>query len=164
MQSAKDTFYAMLRDRVAAGNAGRTVVIRGVSRPGVLVEENELVSAAVPTDVFVLHWVGLAADANGPLPLVMMECNIQYETAGSAGTGGMDRGRLLAEMDAELINALVAEPQRVVKMNFAVEPPTAMGTMVFWSEPIPAAALTTAGRMGRTAKVQVWSYQEAGEQ
>ena len=31
----KDTFYAALRDRVAAGNAGRTVVVRGVVRPGV---------------------------------------------------------------------------------------------------------------------------------
>ena len=42
MQSAKDTFYVTLRDRLAALNPARTVVVRGMVRPGVLVEENEL--------------------------------------------------------------------------------------------------------------------------
>jgi hypothetical protein len=42
MQRAKDTFYITLRDRIAALNPARTVLVRGVVRPAVLVEENEL--------------------------------------------------------------------------------------------------------------------------
>ena len=48
MQNAKDTFYELLRGRLAALNPDRTVVVRGVVRPGVLVEENELVSTVNP--------------------------------------------------------------------------------------------------------------------
>ena len=58
MQNAKDTFYVTLRDRLAALNPARTMVVRGVTRPGVLVEENELVSAYEPVDVFCLRWTG----------------------------------------------------------------------------------------------------------
>jgi hypothetical protein len=46
MQNARDTFYVRLRDRLAAVNPARTMVLRGVTRPGVLVEENELASAS----------------------------------------------------------------------------------------------------------------------
>ena len=34
MQNAKDTFYVTLRDRLAAVNPARTMVVRGVTRPG----------------------------------------------------------------------------------------------------------------------------------
>ena len=30
MQDTKDTFYVTLRDRIAAGNPARTVIVRGV--------------------------------------------------------------------------------------------------------------------------------------
>ena len=42
MQNAKDTFYVTLQSRLAALNPARTIVVRGVVRPGTLVEENEL--------------------------------------------------------------------------------------------------------------------------
>ncbi len=42
VQNAKDTFYEVIRARLAAVNPGRTMVVRGVTRPGLLVEENEL--------------------------------------------------------------------------------------------------------------------------
>ena len=58
MQNAKDTFYMTLRDRLAAVNPARTMVVRGVTRPGSLVEENELVSADQPVDAFCLRWTG----------------------------------------------------------------------------------------------------------
>ncbi len=54
----------------------------------------------------------------GRLPLVTMECEIRYATDGDSGNGGMDRGRLLAAMDAELVAAVGAAPQNVVKMNY----------------------------------------------
>ena len=163
MQSAKDTFFLTLRDRIAAGNAARTVVIRGVERPAVLVEENELMSAVVPTDTFVLRWGAVAVDGNGPLPRVQMECAIRYETAGTAGTGGMDRGRALSAMDAEIAAALLLEPQTAVKMDNSVTPAAVMATNVFWGAPVMGAVETTAGRTGRTVTVAIYSYEEAGE-
>ena len=45
MQNAKDTFYLMLQSRLTALNPSRTIVVRGVLRPGILVDENELPTA-----------------------------------------------------------------------------------------------------------------------
>src|ERR1700691_1270554 len=102
MQNAKDTFYVTLRDRLAAGNPARTMVGRGGTGAAGLVEENELTSAYDPTDVFSLRWSSLRVDSAAALPLVAMGCEIRYCTDGDSGNGGMDRGRLLAVMDAEL--------------------------------------------------------------
>ena len=59
MQNAKDTFYEVLRSRLAALNASRTVVVRNITRPGVMVEENELSSEQVRGDCFRLRWTGM---------------------------------------------------------------------------------------------------------
>lgn len=167
MQNAKDTFYTMLQGRLAALNPARTIVMRGALRPGVLVEENELPSAAAPADAFRLRWAALSVDSSGPLPLVVMECTIEYATEGSAGNGGMDRGRALAAMDAELVAALAAEPRTVPKQSYAPpvggSPVTTMGTYIFWADPVFGAASSVGERMERAATVQVFAYQEAGE-
>jgi hypothetical protein len=169
MQNARDTFYVMLRDRLAAVNPARTMVLRGVTRPGVLVEENELASAAQPANVFCLHWTGLSVNAQSALPLVTMSCQIQYATDGDAGNGGMDRGRLLSAMDAELAAAVSAAPQNTVKMNYVASAegsglaPVAMATNVFWSDVVFGAAVVNAERLERVATVEVFCYQEAGE-
>jgi hypothetical protein len=96
-----------------------------------------------------------------------MECSIQYATDGTSGNGGMDRGRLLAAMDAELASALGAEPHAVGKMNYATSgagvAATAMGTNVFWADPMFGAAAVVGERLERTSTVQVFAYQEAGE-
>jgi len=115
MQNAKDTFYVTLQSRLAVINPTRTIVLRGMDRPGMLVEENELPSAVVPLNSFRLQWTGLQVNSEGPLPMVTMECSIQYATDGTTGNGGMDRGRLLAGMDAELASALGTEPQMAGK-------------------------------------------------
>ena len=167
MQNAKDTFYVTLQGRLEAVNPVRTVVVRGVTRPGVLVEENELASAYEPVDAFRLRWTGLKVDRQGSLPFVAMECEIRYATDGSSGNGGMDRGRLLAAMDGELANAVGAAPQGVVKMNYsgvsAGVSPVAMGTNVFWSDVVFGAAVVEGERLERVATVTVFCYQEAGE-
>ena len=169
MQNAKDTFYVTLRDRLAMVNPGRTLVLRGVTRPGVLVEENELATVDMPTDVFCLSWTGLSVDAHGSLPLVSMMCEISYATDGGSGNGGMDRGRLLAGMDAELVATVCAAPQHVGKMNYTPSagmsgaPPVAMATNVFWGDVTFGAAAAKAERLERVATVEVFSYQEAGE-
>jgi hypothetical protein len=169
MQNARDTFYITLRDRLAALNPARTIVLRGVTRPGVLVEENELASAYRPVDAFCLRWTGLSVDAHGALPLVTMVCEIGYTTDGDSGSGGMNRGRLLSAMDGELAAALSAGPQNTPKMNYVAAAggsglaPVAMATNVFWSDVTFGAAVVNEERLERTATVEVFSYQEVGE-
>lgn len=164
MQNAKDTFYVTLRDRLAGLNPGRTMVVRGVTRPGTLVEENELASAYQPVDAFCLKWTGLRVVSRGAMTLVGMQCEIKYATDGSAGNGGMDRGRLLAGMDAELAGAVNAEPQRMLKSGFASGAGgVGMGTKVFWADVSFGAAMTAGERLERVAVVEVFTYQEAGE-
>ncbi len=167
MENTRDTFYIALRDRIAAINSGRTIVLRGTTRPSVLVEENELPGASFPTDTFCLRWGNLQVTSAGPMPLVSMACEIRYATDGSSGNGGMDRGRLLAGMDGELIAALGASSRTLPKMNFqavsAGVPPVAMGTNIFWGELSFASEKTLGERVERVATVEVFSYQEAGE-
>ncbi len=163
MQNAKDTFYTTLRDRLGVANPSRTMVVRGVTRPAVLVEENELSSDLVPVDTFRLRWTTLKIDAGSPLPLVTMGCEVHYATDGNSGNGGMDRGRLLAAMDAELASALSETPRNAVKINYSSTPPVALGTNVFWGDATFAAAGVKDERLERMAMVEVFCYQEAGE-
>ena len=163
MQRAKDTFYVVLRDGVAAANPQRTTVVRGVLRPGVLVEENELPVAVAAADVFRLRWTALAVDAAGAMPLAKLRCEIAYETAGSAAMSGLDRGRLLSAMDAELVTVLAGETQAAAKMDFTEGTPVPEGTQIFWSDPAFGMAVMVGERVGRVATVDVWSLEGAGE-
>jgi len=167
MQNAKDTFYELLRGRVAVENPARTIVLRGVVRPGVMVVENELLSAADLPDCFRLSWGESKTDVQGALPMVAMSCEIEYETAGTAANAGMDRGRMLAAMDGELLAAVRAWPQRALKNNYAGlafgQVVKAMSTNVWWGDVVFGEATVEGERLKRTATVQVMSYQEAGE-
>lgn len=163
MQHARDTFYVTLRDRLAALNPERTIALRGLSRPGVLVTDNELASAVVIPDAFTLHWAALQVEARGSLPLATMECEIRYVTDGSVDVGGMDRGQMLSAMDAELVAALVTEPTHVPKTNYSGTPAAEEGSDVFWNGPKFRAAVTAGERLSRVATVEVWCYLEAGE-
>ncbi len=163
MQQARDTFYVTLRDRLLAANPARTTVVRGVIRPGVLVEENELPTGEIVTEIFRLRWTALRIEAGGRLPLVTMECEIRYATDGAAGGGGADRGRALAAMDEELALALGTAPRSATKMNLLVSPPVRMGTAIFWAEPVFGSVVAEGERLSRTATATVWSYGEAGE-
>jgi hypothetical protein len=163
MQHAKDTFYITLRDRIAALNPARTVLVRGVSRPAVLVEENELPSVYEQPGTFRLRWTDLNVDPCRDQPLATMRCEVRYATAGNSANGGMDRGRLLAAMDAELSAAINAAPQRAAKTNYAASGATAMQTNIFWNKVIFNPAETKDERLERVATVEVFSYQEAGE-
>ena len=173
MQDLKDTFYVTLRDRVAAGNAGRTVVVRGVTRPGVLVEENELPAGFVPADVFWLRWTDVAVDRAGATPLMALTCSIRYGTDGDARVGGMNRGRLLAAMDGELAAALGAgldgEGVRNVRtMGFrdlaggsGLGTARAGATNVFWGDVAFGPAVVAGERLERVATVLVLGFAEA---
>lgn len=162
MQNAKDTFYITLRTRLAAVNPARTVTLRAVSRPGILVEDAEPPMAQPILDAFALNWTGLHADLQLPSILTQMTCEIQYATAGTQTNTGLDRGRALEEMDYEVLKLLY--PYSAQKMNYSQNPAAAMETMIFWSEPEFGPVVTERDRLSRTAKVTVFAFQEQAEQ
>lgn len=167
MQNAKDTFYELLRSRIAAANPERTIMLRGVTRPGVLAEENELVSTVTIPDCFRLRWIDASVDSANAMPIATLTCEVLYETAGTAGNAGMDRGRVLAAMDVELVGALNSEPQTAIKQSYAAlatgGSATAMSTNIWWSDVVLGPLVVKADRIARTAKVTVMSREEAGE-
>ena len=161
MQNAKDTFYITLRDGLASANPGRTMNLRSVTRPGILVEEAESPVPVVPLDVFVLRWTSVEVESHLALPLVQMICEIHYSTAGTQALGGLDRGRALGEMDAELLQMLA--PASAQKMNYSTQPATAMQTSIFWDQPEFGPMTPLRDQVSRVVSVAVWSWQEAGE-
>jgi hypothetical protein len=161
MQNAKDSFYMALRTRLAAINPERTILLRGAVRPGILVEEAEAPFSQLPSDVFVLRWLGLGVDLDLGSTMVAEQCEMIYQTCGTQSFGGLDRGRSLSEMDEEL--AAIMQPSYTPKFNFTTTPPKAMLTKVFWDEPEFGPIAIQRDQLSRSAKVMVYSYQEQGE-
>jgi hypothetical protein len=161
MQNAKDSFYMALRSRLAVINPERTILVRGAVRPGILVEEAEAPFSQLPSDVFVLRWLGLGAELNLDAALIAAECEINYQTCGCQSFGGLDRGRALSAMDEELLSML--QPFWTPKLNFTATPPAALLTQVFWDEPGFGPVVTQRDLLSRSVKVIVYSYQEQGE-
>jgi hypothetical protein len=162
MQNAKDTFYITLRSRLATVNPDRTMTLRAVTRPGILVGDAEAPMPQPLLDTFTLSWTGLQADLQLPAILAQMTCEIQYSTAGTQMNVGLDRGRALEEMDYEVLKLLY--PYSAQKMNYAQNPAAAMETLVFWSEPEFGPAVALRDRLSRAVKVTVFAFQEQGEQ
>jgi hypothetical protein len=161
MKKARDSFYVALRDRLQVLNPTRQVLVRGVWRPGMLIEENESFAPLVPDSVFVLRWTKTLADEQHALVRMQQTCEVQYQTAGTTAAGGLDRGALLTEMDAELLSIL--QPQQIQKTDYSATPPASMGTRVFWTGPVFAPVARERDRLVRKAEITVVSYEEAGE-
>lgn len=161
MENAKDTFYVALRNRLATVNPQRVIILRGVQRPGILLEEAEAVVPQMPADAFVLRWTDTSVDTQLPSALAQMTCEFHYSTGGTQPNAGLDRGRALAAMDAELLAIL--SPNTAQKMNYSQTPAIAMETMVFWTEPVFMPLNTLRDRLTRVAKVAVFGFQEQGE-
>ena len=161
MKNAKDTFYVTLRDRLATVNPDRTFVMRGLVRPGIMVAENEMVTAEFPPDVFILRWTELQIDMQQAMPVSVMRCEIEYFTDGNSDNAGMDRGRSLTAMDTELLKMLT--PQAAAKMNYGTLPASLMQSSIFWGDAVFGSVVVNAERVGRIARVDVTSYEEPGE-
>ena len=161
MQNAKDTFYVTLRNRLAAFNPDRVMIQRNVQRPGIMVEDAEGVVAQMPGDVFVLRWSELRTDTQLPCVLAQMTCEIHYTTGGTQPNSGLDRGRAMEEMDAELLSIL--SPGCAQKMNYTQTPAVAMETQVFWRGAQFGALTVSRERLARIAKVNVFAFQEQSE-
>lgn len=161
MKKARDSFYVALRDRLQALNPARQVLLRGVWRPGVLVEENEGYVAVVPDNVFVMRWTKVQVDDQHALVLMRQTCEIQYQSAGTSAAGGLDRGSAMAAMDAELLS--IMQPFQVQKTDYSATPPVALGSKVFWTQAVFAPVVRERDRLTRKAEIAVMSYEKAGE-
>lgn len=150
-----------LRTRLTVINTDRTILLRGTVRPGILVEDAEAPFSQLPNDVFVLRWLGYGIDRELSAAMSAAECEIVYQTCGTQGFGGLDRGRLLNRMDEELTKMLA--PSNTPKLNYATTPPVPMLTRVFWDEPGFGPVNIQRDRVSRSAKVVVYSYSEQGE-
>ncbi len=135
MQFAKDSFYMALRERLASLNPQRTVTLNGVTRPALIVAENELVIPVEPLpDAFYIEWAASRTvdGQDGSRALMAMDCIISHHTFGTVETG-VDRGRTLAALDMELTG--ICQPARTSKQDFTQTPSVDLGTNIFWTAP-----------------------------
>lgn len=161
MQHAKDSFYVALRDRLAAINPARSVLLNGSERAAVIVGENECPTSAPPLpNAYHLRWGGsrvVKGAERARRPLMALECAISYAAVGSGDTA-MDRGRTLAELDLELLE--MCTPPRVQKSDFTWTPPAMMGTMVFWGTPEFGEVEAAGEQMRRNARLTIFFFPE----
>jgi hypothetical protein len=135
MQYTKDTFYITLRDRLAALNPQRVITLNGVTRPAVVVAENEAVIPVKPLpDAFYIEW-GSAQPVlpTGDRAMFSLECVISYHTFGSVESG-VDRGRTLTALDTELIS--ICLPATAPKLDYTQNPAVGLGTNIVWTCPV----------------------------
>jgi len=135
MQFTKDTFYVALRDRLAALNPARTILLNGSVRPAIVVAENELVIPVRPQpECFYIEWgaVQPVPQQQGERMVLGLECLISYHTFGT-GESGVDRGRSLAALDTELL--AISQPGAAPKRDYSQTPPVDLGTSIVWSAP-----------------------------
>ncbi len=162
MQNTKDSFYMTLRNRLAAVNPARVMTLRGVQRPGILTEEAEAVVPQIAPDVFVLRWTGMKLETLTPQTLLQIDCEIHYTTGGTQAIMGLDRGRALEAMDAELL--LMLAPSRATKVDYSQTPAATMSTAIFWAAPVFGPVTTIRERLDRSVKVSVFSFLQGANQ
>ena len=133
MQAAKDSFYMALRERLAALNPSRTMVIDGVTVPAIVVRENmePRFGEAQPGAFYVDFGDILIAESTRPM--LGVDCHIWYASEGSGGTG-VDRGRVLAEMDDELLG--ICNPPHTEMLDYSQTPSADLGSGIFWTMPV----------------------------
>ena len=133
MQAAKDSFYMALRARLAALNPARTMVIDGVTVPAIVVRENmePRFGEAQPGAFYVDFGDILIAESTRPM--LGVDCHIWYASEGGGGTG-VDRGRVLAEMDVELLG--ICDPPHTEMLDYSQTPSADLGSGVFWTVPV----------------------------
>jgi hypothetical protein len=161
MQNAKDSFYIALRDRLAAVNPARIINIRGVQRPGILVEDAEAPKDELMNDVFVLRWSSTVIIQDVPYLFMSLQCDVHYAACGSQINAGLDRGRALTQMDRELMTIL--QPTCTPKVQYTASSAVPLQTNVFWAEPVLGPITTRRNQLLRTATVALFAFQEPGE-
>jgi hypothetical protein len=172
MQFAKDSFFLALRERLSALNPARTITVKGITRPAIVVAENEVVVPVEPLpDAFYIEWgaATVVERQTGLRRLMEMDCVISHHTLGAADSG-VDRGRELSALDTELLS--ICQPTNTAKQDFTQSPSVDLGTRIVWSEPefgevsgvIAQESSTRRIRLERKAKLKVFFFPEVNSQ
>jgi len=162
MQPTKDSFYVALRDRLVAVDPNRTVTLDGATRPAIAVIENEPPTGApLLCDAFYLRWGNAKPAALAAGSLMAMECTISYCTKGSVQNASLDRGRDLASLDNDLL--AMCWPPQTAKYDYSSGAPVALGSTIFWTQPVLNAAKNTPPYVGRDVTVTVFFYPEVSQ-
>src|SRR5271157_1342081 len=159
MQATKDSFYLTLRDRLAQADPGRTITVDGITRPAIVVVENDKPSVtAQQQNAFYLEW-GAAHPVRPAISTLMaMVCTLSYASAGTDQNGGLDRGRMLGELESELL--AVCTPAVTRKYDYTSGTAVDLGSNVFWGQPVIRAAKAGPNCVAREASVTVYFYPE----
>jgi len=162
MQATKDTFYITLRDRLVEVDPELTVVIEGATRPAIVVVENEPPTAQPPqNDAFYLHWGAVHPVRPASSTLMAMECTLNYTCCGESDSGGVDRGRDLGALDADLL--AICAPAQAHKNDYSSGSPVDLGSYIFWSVRKLEVLRVEAKQVGRQAQVTVFFYPEVNQ-
>jgi hypothetical protein len=136
MQAAKDSFFRALQSRLAAVNPARTITVDGAVRPAILVAENEpYPPPKLFFHTFYIHWLGAPAVrgfSRTLAPRYEQVAQLEYFVQGTASLQRpfADRGRLMAQLDRELIEILF--PGFTPKLDHSAQPPQPLGSAVQW--------------------------------
>jgi len=90
-----------------------------------------------------------------------MQCGITFRTAGTAALDGLDRGRALAELQAELVSIL--EPAYTEKRDYRGATPKDLGTRIFWSTPLFGEIAATGAVLSCGATTRVYFFPEVAQ-
>jgi len=163
MQATKDTFYMTLRDNLAQAYPARTITVDGITRPAIVVVENDVPSVtAQQHDAFYLEWGEARAVRPAISTLMAMVCTIYYESAGTEQNGGLDRGRMLGELESELLG--VCSPAVTEKNDYTSGTPVDLGSSIFWTQPAFRPAKAAPECVAGVASITVYFYPEVNQQ
>ena len=159
MQATKGSFYLTLRDRLVQADPGRTITVDGITRPAIVVVENDKPSVtARQHDAFYLEWGEARAVRPAISTLMAMTCSVSYASAGTEQNGGLDRGRVLGGLESELLG--LCSPAVTRKNDYTSGNPVDLGSNIFWSQPVFRAAKADTGCVAREASITVYFYPE----
>jgi hypothetical protein len=162
MQATKDSFYIAMRERLVEVDPELTVMIDGVTRPAIVVIENEPPSAQRGQDeTFYLEWGGTRLVHPATSTLMAMDCAITYTCSGQSASGGVGRGRELGMLDADLL--AICLPAQAHKSDYSSGAAVDLGSYIFWSVPNLEPLKTEAQQVGREAQITVFFYPEVNQ-
>ena len=165
MQAAKDSFFRALQSRLAAVNPARTISMDGVVRPAIFVVENEpYPPPKLFFNAFYIHWLGAPAvrEFYGTLaPRYSLAAQLEYFVQGTASLQRpfADRGRLLGQLDRELIEILF--PCSTEKLDHSATPPAPLGSRLLWRWTPSFQTIVDGGVLRRLTTVNVSFFLEA---
>ncbi len=163
MQATKDNFLSDIEGQAGAGMIrDRTITVDGVTRPAIVVVENDKpsVTARQQNDAFYLEW-GAARVALRPAisTLMAMTCTVSYSSAGTDANGGLSPGRMSGAMEAELLG--LCTPAVTEKNDYASGSPVDLGSSIFWSQPTFSPTKAEPSCVAREASITVYFYPAA---